>query len=249
MSTQGKYERTGEHTHYLDQLSTTFKKNNIVALPASTALECVQGMSVNIFDDNGNEHPVCLFDIPGEIFEAFYEETNDIPLNEQYVQMISTVKSILKSDNPQIHFFVVDKGIDERMISVGGGNIDAKLLYEEMFKFLRESKMLNKRAVGVYILLSKSDELLPDWENCSDGEKSIAIDQYIYDNIMSLNNSMERLKRDSGINDYKVIGTSVGEVFAKHLCRVNFSSMDLIYKIIINKVPKKRKGIFGKLLK
>lgn len=247
---KGLIEYSSNSTLYFDHLTSVFKQPTTICLPAKTNQNCVQSMECDILDDNDGKHAVNVFDIPGEIFEDIYRHELGLPLSAIQEELVSKILNLFEFPNKQIHFFVVDHGVEKRKIDMNGAEIEATKLYITLLSYLNRKKVMKRKAVGIYLLLSKADELAPNrWKNLSKDNQGEMLQSYINDNLLSLHRNLTALDADAGIKGYSILGISIGDVFAKKFCAVNFESMELIRKEILAKTPKEKSGFWKKLMK
>lgn len=250
MEKKGLIEYVSKSKLYFDHLTTLFKRGTTICLPAKTDKSCVQAMECDIIDDEDKRHSVNVFDIPGEIFEDIYRHELGLPLSSEQEELVSNIISLFDFPNKQIHFFVVDYGVENREIDMNGAGINATNLYISLLSYLNRKKVMKKKAVGIYLLLSKADELAPNqWKTLSKNEQGAMLQSYINENLCSLHRNLSTLDSDAGIKGYSILGISIGEVFAKKFCKVNFESMELIRNEILAKTPKEKTGFLKKLMK
>lgn len=241
------YQTPGKGGRYRDLLSNIFDSKGICVFPEGTPDTSIQQMIFTIRDSNKKEHLITFVDLAGELFRSMYYKIND----EQYFdenfdsaqkQALDCTLSYLNDlTNKKIHFFIVAYG-EERQRWRGEDIYMVDFLKTTM-KYLDDNKVLQKGTNGVYILVTKCDNM-----PCAPEERAEFAERYVKENMISFYESVKSICEDAGVRDFEVIPFSVGDVFAQKLCKFKSDNTDNVLNKLISKTPTIKKG-FVKWLK
>lgn len=226
---------------YRDMLSNIFDSDEICVFPEGTPDTSIQQMIFTIRDAGGYEHLVNFVDLAGELFRSmfykinynsYYEENFDIA---QKQALDLTLKYLSDTENKKIHFFIVAYG-EERQ-KWRGEDIRMVDFLSSTMTYLRDQKIIRKGTNGVYILVTKSDNM-----PCPKEERKAFAERYVKDKMSSFYNSVENICKKAGVRDFEVIPFSVGDVFAQKLCIFDKKNTNEVLDKLILKTPKIREG-------
>ena len=110
-------------------------------------------------------------------------------------------------------------------------------------KYLDDNKVLRRGTNGVYILVTKSDNM-----PCPPEQRAEFAEQYVKENMISFYESVKSICKDAGVKDFEILPFSVGDVFAQKLCKFKSDNTDNVLNKLISKTPTIKKG-FVKWLK
>lgn len=223
--------------HYMTQLYNVFRNhsNKLCSLPPSTMVNVIQEMLFTIVDEKNKLHRATLIDIAGEIFRSIFFHMNNMFLDEQHKNTLTSVMRFLSDNsNPKIHFFVVEYGAEE--VQWEGLYMDNYLSACSLY--IKDNKIL-KNSTGVYILVTKCDKM-----KCPDEMIVDRAEEYVKNNLNAFYRNLEMACEKEGIKDFKVIPFSIGEVFAGKICSYDDSFIDDVIDVILAKTPELRKNNF-----
>lgn len=219
--------------HYMTQLRNVFGTNNkYCSLPPSTIVNVIQEMVFTFIDSKKKLHRATFIDIAGEIFRSIYSDMNHMFLDQEHKDTLAHVmKFLADNSNPKIHFFVVEYGAE---------NSQWEGLYMRDYLhacslYIKNNKIL-KNSTGVYILVTKCDKM-----KCPDEMIVSNAEQYVQKYLTSFYYNLNEACKDAGIDDFKVIPFSIGEVFAGKICSYDDSFIDDVIDVLIAKTPTIRK--------
>lgn len=241
-------ERTpGKGGRYRDLLSNIFDSKGICTFPEGTPDTSIQQMIFTIRDNKNKDHLINFVDLAGELFRSMYYKVTD----EQYFEenfdsaqkqaLERTLSYLNDLSNKKIHFFIVAYG-EERQRWHGEDIYMVDFLKTTM-KYLDDNKVMRKGTNGVYILVTKSDNM-----PCPMEKRKEYAENYVRENMLSFYESVKNICDDAGVRDFEIIPFSVGDVFAQKLCRFNSDNTDNVLNKLIIKTPTVKKGII-KILK
>lgn len=225
--------------NYMTRLSNIFNPSGFCVFPQSTSIGNIQEMCMTLRDDKKHEHRVTLIDMAGELFRSAYFKQHGLFLQAQAEQTLATALSYLNDkSNKKIHFFVVEYGAHDRVWDGlrMGDYLDNMVLY------LRDEKVFSKSTDGVYVLVTKCDQI-----PCSPEDRPHMAYEYVQTHLLAFWNTLSETCRKAGIRDLGVIAFSVGSVFAQNLCEFDTSDTEKVIKKLIEKTRGKSDGIFSVL--
>ena len=241
------YKTPGSGGRYRDLLSNIFDSKGICVFPEGTPDTSIQQMIFTIRDNKGKEHLITFVDLAGELFRSMYYKIND----EQYFEdnfdsaqkqaLDCTLSYLNDLTNKKIHFFIVAYG-EERQRWRGEDIFMVDFLKTTM-KYLDDNRVLQKGTNGVYILVTKCDNM-----PCPPEQRAAYAEKYVKENMIAFYESVRNICEDAGVRDFKIIPFSVGDVFAQKLCKFKSDNTDNVLNILISKTPTIKKG-FVKWLK
>lgn len=222
--------------HYMTQLRNVFNSNKKhCSLPPSTIVNVIQEMVFTIKDPKDKKHRATFIDIAGEIFRSIYSNMTGMFLDQEHKETLSHVMKFLgDNSNPKIHFFVVEYGAEDSQWE----GLYMRDYLHACSLYIKDNKIL-KNSSGVYILVTKCDKM-----QCPDDMIVDNAEQYVQNNLTSFYHNLQEACKDSGINDFKVIPFSIGEVFAGKICTYDDSFIDDVIDVLIAKTPTLRKNNF-----
>ncbi len=222
--------------HYMTQLHNVFDSHStFCSLPPSTVVNVIQEMVFTITDSKKRPHRVTFIDIAGEIFRAIYSKMNGLFLDQEHQVTLSHVMKFLgDNSNPKIHFFVVEYGAESSQWE----GLYMRDYLQACSLYFKNNKIL-KNSAGVYILVTKCDKMQCPNEMIVDNAE-----QYVQNNLTAFYHNLQVACDNAGINDFKVIPFSIGEVFAGKICTYDDSFTDDVIDVLFAKTPSLRKNIF-----
>ena len=222
--------------HYMTQLRNVFDTNNkYCSLPPSTIVNVIQEMVFTIKDPKQKKHRATFIDIAGEIFRSIYSNMNGMFLDQEHKDTLTHVMKFLSDNsNPKIHFFVVEYGAQTTQWE----GLYMRDYLHACSLYIKDNKIL-KNSSGVYILVTKCDKM-----QCPDEMIVDTAEKYVQEYLTSFYHNLNEACNDAGINDFKVIPFSIGEVFAGKICTYDDSYIDDVIDVLIAKTPTLRKNNF-----
>lgn len=225
---------------YMTRLSNVFKKRGICTLPVSNDISSVHEMIMNLRDTHKRPHRVTLIDLAGELFRSVYFMQNGISIGSENEDTLNKVMGYLcNTKNKKIHFFVVEYGAQNNYWD------DLKMVdyLDSMSVYLKSHEVFKKSTDGVYILVTKCDMM-----DCEKDKRAENAYNYVQDELPSFWNTLNEICEDAGISQPMVLSFSVGEVFAKNLCRFDPQDTNKVINKLLTKTPAKSSG-FWRVLK
>ncbi len=227
---------------YMNKLSNVFSKGNgLCSLPDSTANDVIADMVLKIRDtrlpmNRQYPHAMTLIDIAGEIFRAIYADFTNQYLEGQKRQTLNQIQKYLANkNNKKIHFFVVEYGAHDKEWE---GNTMSNYL-QTCATYLRDKQILKGQTVGVYIIVTKCDKMM-----CPPEAMPQAALDYVQTHLNAFFVNLQYACREAGIQDFKVISFSVGDVFAQQLCYYNDTYTDKVVDILLSKTPEEKNSFW-----
>ena len=102
-------------TSYRNDLIRVFRNRDVACVPNRTPEESTQYMPFKFKKRNKKGYKnVSFFELSGELFKIFYEvitgvrKLNDDEKGEKVLEAFETVKLLVASSNPKLHFFFID---------------------------------------------------------------------------------------------------------------------------------------------
>ena len=238
---------TGQNTpgnggRYRNLLSNIFDPRGICVFPEGTPDTSIQQMIFTLRDNKEKEHLITFVDLAGELFRSMYYKINDIQYYEENFdsaqkQALDCTLSYLKDfTNKKIHFFIVAYG-EERQRWRGEDIFMVDFLQTTM-KYLDDNKVLQKGTNGVYILVTKCDNM-----PCPPEQRAAFAEKYVKENMISFYESVKNICKEAGVRDFEIIPFSVGDVFAQKLCKFKSDNTDNVLNKLISKTPVIKKGL------
>ena len=222
--------------HYMTQLRNVFDtRHKHCSLPPSTIVNVIQEMVFTFIDPKNKKHRATFIDIAGEIFRSIYSSRNDMFLDQEHKDTLSHVLRFLANNsNPKIHFFVVEYGAEDTQWE----GLYMRDYLHACSLYIRDNKIL-KNSSGVYILVTKCDKM-----HCPDEMIVANAEKYVKENLNSFYYHLNEACIDAGINDFKVIPFSIGEVFAGKICTYDDSFIDDVIEVLLAKTRTLKKNNF-----
>ena len=238
---------TGQNTpgnggRYRDLLSNIFDPRGICVFPEGTPDTSIQQMIFTLRDKKKKEHLITFVDLAGELFRSMYYKINDGQYYEDNFdnaqkQALDCTLSYLKNfTNKKIHFFIVAYG-EERQRWRGEDIYMVDFLQTTM-KYLDDNKVLRKGTNGVYILVTKCDNM-----PCPPEQRAEFAENYVKENMISFYENVKSICKDAGVRDFEIIPFSVGDVFAQKLCKFKSDNTDNVLNKLISKTPTIKNGV------
>lgn len=240
------------HRTYLDQLSNSFmpkEDSTICNLPESTQKNSISELNMYLIDDKEKKHQITFIDLAGEMVTGIYKMNNNIPLLDSERATINQILSYLKNPyNNKIHFFVLEYGKSNEEVKelrdLGYTNVHQVDILTSIVDFLDKQGGLNKSTVGVYGLVTKSDDIDLKLGTSPDERPRLA-HEYVDNNLKSFWKAINIACKGANVKDLKTISFSIGNVFAQNFCFFDGSDS----KKIINRLLLKTKPEPGGCLK
>lgn len=212
---------------YMTLLSNIFDSRGICTLPQGSPIESIQEMIVNLRDNKNLPHRLTLIDLAGELFRSVYFKQNNLFLPEEKEQTLNTAMDYLRDTrNNKIHFFVVEYNAHDKEWE-GRRMVD---YLDCMSSFLKSQGVFSKKTVGVYVLVTKCDMI-----NCTPEERPKFAAKYVEEELPAFWNNLQYTCKECGVGDLKILSFSIGEVFAKSLCKFDSRDTDKIIKKLLTK--------------
>lgn len=214
--------------NYMTRLSNIFCKRGFCTFPDSTSVNNIQEMILKLRDEKSKQHKLTLIDLAGELFRSVFSIQNGLFLSQEMTDTLNVaLKYLTDSRNEKIHFFVVEYGAHDKEWE----GLKMVNYLDNMISFLKKEKIFKKSTVGVYVLVTKCDKI--DCFKKEDRPKLAY--EYVSQEMPSFWNNLKNTCKEASVGDLKVLSFSVGDVFAKNLCK--FEGEDTI-KVIDKLITK-----------
>ena len=238
-----KKQCQGKAGYYMDKLGNIFVNDGIAVFPKGTPDFCIQEMVFSLRDEHDNEHSLAFIDLAGEVFRAMYRKKKNIPEDNYVRQQVlqKTLEYLQDSTNKKIHFFIVAYGEENKKWD--DDDLTMQNYLESTMQYLDENEILRKGTNGVYILVSKCDNM-----SCSIEERQKCAEDYIKEKMPNFYTNMKSVCKNAGVRDFEILPFSVGDVFAQKLCRFNSDNTDIVLDKLILKSPAPRSGFIGSFI-
>lgn len=213
--------------HYMTRLSNIFDNRGFCTFPDSTSVDNIQEMILKLRDNKDKQHKLTLIDLAGELFRSVYSFQNGIPLQEDEQETLDIALNYLKdSRNEKIHFFVVEYDAHDKKWE----GLKMVNYLDNMISFLKNENVFKKSTVGVYVLVTKCDKIPCDKEDRP--EKAF---EYVETEMPAFWTNLKSTCKNACVGDLKVLSFSVGEVFAKNLCKFDGHDTTKVISKLITK--------------
>ena len=228
---------------YRDSLINIFK-NQTAYLPAATQKDRTQYMPLLLKKRNEDKYrQISFFELSGEVFKYFYELENNCNILDEVDRSnvesaFKTLNLLLSSKNQKIHFFFIDyqqetKGIRDKHNLTQENYLNAAATY-----FRDREDIFKKKTDAVYVVVTKSDQIKSDNENTNNlnGEKRTQLaGRFLSENFGNFMDVIKhRCKKDSV--DFNVKIFSIGDVYFKSICKINYFYATNIVEDLLKKV-------------
>lgn len=245
----GRYEgcpTPGTGGTYREMLSNIFQSTNICTLPKGTSTTSIQQMIFRLIDVKGKNHLTNFIDLAGELFEIlFFQQNND----QEYANLPQTYKVALektlgylaKSGNKKIHFFIVPYGEADRLWK----SIPMSAYLECAASYLNQNRVFRKDTTGVYILVTKSDNMPVEKRPKGDKEarkieymeRKTEAENYVMTKFFTFHEQLKRACAQGHVADFEIIPFSVGDAFAQQLCTFDSYYTRIVLHKLALKIP------------
>lgn len=211
---------------YMDRLCNIFIDDGLCILPQGTPDYSIQEMVFTLHDNDQREHLLTCIDLAGEVFRALYRRQNR-QAEENYTQeqaLKRTLSYLADSHNQKIHFFIVAYGEENK----AWDGLRMHDYLESAMDYLRDNNVIRHGTNAVYILVTKCD-LMP----CRPEERREYAVKYVQRYMPALCNSLSRICKASGVQDFDILPFSLGNVFAQKICRFESENTDRVLNKLI----------------
>lgn len=228
-------------TTYRDSLINIFN-NQTAYLPAATQKDRTQYMPLLLKRRNEDKYrQISFFELSGEVFKYFHElEYNSNILADDdrgnIEKAFETLDILLSSKNQKIHFFFIDyqqetKGVRDKHNLTQENYLNAAASY-----FRDRKDIFKKKTDAVYVVVTKSDQIKSDVDDNISGEiRAQLAGRFLSDNFGTFIDVIKhRCKKDSV--DFNVKIFSIGDVYFKSICKINYYYAVNIVEDLLNKV-------------
>jgi hypothetical protein len=231
---------------YRDSLVNIFNKNTGY-LPAATQKDRTQYMPFLLKKrEEKNYRQISFFELSGEVFKYFYELDNGSNILEEddrnHVESaFRTLNLLLNSKNQKIHFFFIDYNQETKGTKDKHNLTQENYLASAASYFRDKNNIFKKRTDAVYVVVTKADEIK--------GEKKTELaKQFLAENFGAFMDAIKhRCKKDSV--DFNVKIFSIGDVFFKRICKINYTYAENFVEDLLKKVKPINDTWFGNILR
>lgn len=229
---------------YRDSLTSIFDKpDKIGYLPAATQKDRTQYMPFLIRKRTVGKkidkyRKISFFELSGELFKYLYEREYQVNiLNEEDRESVETafdsLNVLLESNNQKIHFFFIDyqseiKGKRDKK------NLSQKNYLEAAATYFRDrGDLFKKKTDAVYVIVTKSDLIKSASSDNSDVRQLAR--EFLYGNFGNFMDVIEDQCKKYSVN-FEVKMFSIGEVFFKGICKLDYHYAKNIINDLLSKV-------------
>ncbi len=228
---------------YRDSLINIFN-NQTAYLPAATQKDRTQYMPLLLKRRNEDKYrQISFFELSGEVFKYFHELENNSNIladddRGNIEKAFETLDILLRSKNQKIHFFFIDyqqetKGVRDKHNLTQENYLNAAATY-----FRDREDIFKKKTDAVYVVVTKSDQIKSDNESTShlNGEiRTQLAGRFLSENFGNFMDVIKhRCKKDSV--DFNVKIFSIGDVYFKSICKINYYYATNIVEDLLKKV-------------
>jgi len=228
---------------YRDSLINIFN-NQTAYLPAATQKDRTQYMPFLLKRRNEDKYrQLSFFELSGEVFKYFHELENNSNIladddRGNIEKAFETLDILLSSKNQKIHFFFIDyqqetKGTRDKHNLTQENYLNAAATY-----FRDREDIFKKKTDAVYVVVTKSDQIKSDNENYKNVNGEIRTQlagRFLSDNFGNFMDVIKhRCKKDSV--DFNVKIFSIGDVYFKSICKINYYYATNIVEDLLKKV-------------
>ena len=212
---------------YMTRLSNIFDKRGFCTFPDSTSVENIQEMILKLRDKKSKQHKLTLIDLAGELFRSAFFKQNGLFLSQDKAETLDIALNYLKDTrNEKIHFFVVEYGAHDNEWE----GLKMVNYLDNMISFLKKENIFKKSTVGVYVLVTKCDKI-----PCAKEDRPRMAFEYVSQEMPSFWTNLESTCKKASVGDLKVLSFSVGDVFAKNLCKFEGADTTKVIDKLITK--------------
>lgn len=142
---------------YMMPLASSFREDQVCILPPRTRVEETFEMRYQITDDDNKEHGLAFIDLSGELFECMHLSRANGNLSPKQRQALNVLENILvnnRSQNPKIHFFVIEYGSENNRYK----GLSQNELLLSCLNYLDDKSILKENTIGAYLIITKADK-------------------------------------------------------------------------------------------
>jgi hypothetical protein len=231
---------------YRDSLVNLFNSKGTGYLPAATQKDRTQYMPFLLKRRNeSNYRQVSFFELSGEVFKYFYELEHRSEILEEgdrgnVKNAFETLNLLLNSNNQKIHFFFIDykqetKGIRDKHNLTQENYLNAAATY-----FRDKNDIFKKKTDAVFVIVTKADEIKEE-------NKSELAKRFLSDNFGSFMDVIKNRCKEDRV-DFNVAMFSIGDVYFKGICKINYSYAENIIEKLLEKIKPARETMLFRIL-
>lgn len=236
-------------SNYKNSLINIFnKKSGFGYLPPSTQKDRTQYIPLLLKKRKEKKYrQISFFELSGEVFKYFYElESNAKIMSDasrhEVTKAFETLDLILRSDNQKIHFFFIDYKKETSGFLDDNNNLTQSNYLDAAATYFRDNNNIFKRKTdAVYVILTKADEIKEE-------NKIKHAGNFLDENFGGFMDVLKnRCKEDSV--EFKVKIFSIGEVYLKGICKLDYKYSDSVINDLLHKVKPTGESWLGKILR
>lgn len=230
-------EMQGDCLKYFQRLANIFN-NGVGTLPPGTEKEKYQTYSFDLLDSDSSHYPMTFIDLPGELFSDFTKARQDINFVNAKQSFADFRSLITDTKNPKYHFFIIDVGNDDIDVETG---LTQEQLLSNAATYFKANEIFNEQTAGMAILVTKSDLLSRDDDECY--QKAKALLEKKYNNFILTLKSIAKERRliRSEQDPLELIPFSIGEVYLQDKCVFDPTKSQEVVKYLIEHIAIKKK--------
>lgn len=216
---------------YMSRLRELFKVNpgEVGQLPTGTGVHDFYEIGFDLEDNEGKIHPITIIDLAGELIRIMYKNDADEPLNDQQLETLDTLTSLLvnkRSQNRKIHVFVIEYGGENRLYE----GLSQETYLRGALNYLDRTQIFNKDTDAIFVMFTMTDRIRApksEWIN--------VLEQYTADHYLDFYKGLQRICKEKEINRGRVtrVPFTLGEVCFRDFFIPGYAAADHFVKELI----------------
>ncbi len=193
-----------------------------------------------------NYRYISLIDLSGEIFEAIYYKTNNLPLHAEKEENLNNLSELLSTPNKKAHFFFIDYSVGNKPDSLGMRPTD---YLNAAANYFQTNNIFKHTTDNLYLVLTKAD-LIPGLTNQSQ-RKAYAEDFFNKAPYRSFKDSLENYCKQFSINQNgKIIieASSIGNVYFEEICDFDNTSAKSLIEILLEITKPEKNSLWSRII-
>lgn len=215
---------------YMTRLSSLFKDQKVMTLPAGTPVSATYEMGFDLYDTSKIYHPITMIDLAGELIRCMYKEDAGMDLNTEEEETLETVTNLLisqSSKNQKIHVFVMEYGAEDRNYE----GLPQSDYLDGAMNYIERTGIFKNNTDAIILLVTKADKAGHD---VATQQKNIK--NYIENNYSNFNDALKHICENNDINNKKLIRLfiTLGDVCFQDYCFFNSSHARSVVEQLIS---------------
>lgn len=239
------FDSNSQGYNYMNQLSMLFSNvggQSVFQLPPGNPIDGMFVMRCDVVRQQ-RSYPLTFVDVAGESLISMYMKMSNIPLDPRREEALDKLSEIV-SDNTKkmtkrkIHFFVIEYGGHDRLITLPNGSlVDQMTLLDGVKNYINQyGDIFNKATDAIYILMTKSDIAGPIQNRATQMELKNYIRKYYSGFYKSLVGVCRDKKYQINKGEVTVMPFTLGDVCFQSLCKFNPLTAHNVINTILERV-------------